>query len=154
MKATLATIAGLAISTIFAMAPAAHANDLFSCDPTRPDVAGVSVEDLQMGIADTYAWATATVRLLMRNQSTRVYYLTGRADPIAKAIRPNTAEPGFSYPGFACTISYPAINSVRNCYQSGNRRFCEIGLFMFGEELVYSVTVNARHGSAKEASLP
>jgi len=154
MKATLATIAGLAISAIFATAPAARANDLFSCEPTRPDVAGVSVEDLQMGIADTYAWATATVRLLMRNQTTRVYHLTGRADPIAKPVKPNNAEPGFSYPGFACAITYPAINSVRNCYQSGNRRFCEIGLFMFGEELVYSVTVNASRGAAREASLP
>jgi hypothetical protein len=154
MKARVATIAGLAVSALLGLSTAGHADGLFSCEPTRPDVAAVRVDDLQMGIADTYAWATATVRLLMRNQTARTYYLTGRADPIAKPIKPNTTAPGFSYPGFACTISYPAINSVHNCSQSGDRRFCEIGLYMFGEELVYAVTVKARHGSTKEASLP
>jgi hypothetical protein len=142
------------IAAVLAATGVARADGLFSCQPTRPDVRAVSVDDLQMGIADTYAWATATVRLLMRNQSSRTYYLVGRADPIAKPLKPNATAPGFSYPGFACTITYPAINSVHNCSQSGDRRFCEIGLFMFGEELVYAVTVKARHGSTKEASLP
>lgn len=146
--------AGLLVLAALATTTVARADGLFSCQPTHPDVAGVRVDDLQMGIADTYAWATATVRLLMRNQSTRTYYLTGRADPIAKPVKPNAVQPGFSYPGFACTITYPAINSVGNCHQSGNHRFCDIGLFMFGEELVYDVTVNARRGSAREASLP
>jgi hypothetical protein len=154
MKATFLKQAGLLAFAVVGMAGTAHADGLFSCQPTSPDVTAVRVDDLQMGIADTYAWATATVRLLMHNQSTRTYYLTGRADPIARLVKPNATQPGFSYPGFSCTITYPAINSVRNCSQSGNRRYCTIGLFMFGEELVYDVTVNARRGSAREASLP
>jgi hypothetical protein len=145
---------GWLLLAILAGASAARADGLFSCVPTRSDVSAVRVDDLQMGIADTYAWATATVRILMRNQTTRTYYLVGRADPIAEDMHPNETAPGFSYPGFACTITYPAINSVRSCFQSGSRRFCKIGLFMFGRELVYAVTVNARIGSAKEASLP
>lgn len=147
-------LAGLVVVATLAAGGAAHADGLFSCQPTRPDVRAVSVDDLQMGIADTYAWATATVRLLLTNQTSRTYYLTGRADPIAKPIKPNATAPGFSYPGFSCTITYPAINSVHNCSQSGSLRFCEIGLFMFGEELVYAVTVKARHGLPKEAALP
>ena len=150
----VAKLAGLIVVATLAAATAARADGLFSCQPTRADVKAVSVDDLQMGIADTYAWATATVRLLLNNQTSRTYYLTGRADPIAKPLKPNAAAPGFSYPGFACTITYPAINSVHNCAQSGSRRFCEIGLFMFGEELVYAVTVKARPGGTKEASLP
>lgn len=154
MKPRIATIAGFAVGAMLGLSTVAHADGLFSCQPTRPDVAAVRVDDLQMGIADTYAWATATVRLLMRDQTSRVYLLAGRADPIGKPLLPNATEPGFSYPGFACTISYPAINSVRNCHQSGNRRYCDIGLFMFGSELGYAVTVVARRASAKEASLP
>jgi hypothetical protein len=142
------------ICALVGFVTAARADGLFACRPTLPDVRAVAVDDLQMGIADTYAWATATVRLLMRNQSTRVYYLTGRADPVAREMPPNATEPGFSYPGFACTISYPAINSVRNCSRSGNRRFCEIGLHMFGQELGYFVTVDARRSQPREARLP
>ncbi len=154
MRTTPASVVGLAVWIVLGLAPAAHADGLFSCRPTQPDVAAVRVDDLAMGIADTYAWATATVRLLMRDRSSRVYLLAGRADPVARPIAPNATEPGFTYPGFACTITYPAINSVKNCYQAGSRRFCEIGLFMFGQELVYAVTVVARRGSAREAALP
>ena len=147
-------LAGLMVVAMLAAGSGARADGLFSCQPTRPDVRAVSVDNLQMGIADTYAWATATVRVLLSNQTSRTYHLTGRADPIAKPLKPNATAPGFSYPGFACTITYPAINSVQNCFQSGDRRFCEIGLFMFGQELVYAVTVKARRGGTKEASLP
>src|SRR5579862_7841357 len=147
MKPRLVTIAGLAVSAMLGLSTTAHADGLFSCQPTGRDVTAVRVDDLEMGIADTYAWATATVRLLMRGGSSRVYLLAGRADPIGKPLLPNATEPGFSYPGFACTITYPAINSVRNCHQSGNRRYCDIGLYMFGSQLNYSVTVVARPGS-------
>ena len=129
-------------------------NQLISCAPTRADVATVSLDDLRMGLADTYAWATATVRVLMRDQSTRVYALQGRADPIDKQMRPNRTPPAFAYPGFACTVQYQAITSVRNCYGSGSRRFCEIGIDIFGSPLAYSVSMTAQRIKVREATLP
>ena len=133
---------------------AQSANQLIACAATRADVAAVSLDGLRFGLADTYAWATATVRLLMRDQSTRQYALFGRADPIDKQMPPNRASPGFAYPGFACTIQYPAITSVRNCYGSKSRRSCEIGIELFGSPMAYSVALTAQRVKVREATLP
>jgi hypothetical protein len=127
---------------------------LIACDAARPDVSSVSLEDLRYGIADTYAWATATVHVLMRDQTVRSYSLNGRADPIAKPLPPNEQSVAFAYPGFACHIQFPAITSVSNCHGGGRRRTCEIGIRMFGKPMSYAVSLTAQRMAVREAALP
>jgi hypothetical protein len=131
----------------------AQAEELVTCQATAPNVADVSLNDLRMGVANTYFWATAKVRLSMRDGSKREYALNGRADPIDKELSPNHAAPGFSYPGFACTVTYRAIAAVRNCRGSSKRRTCEIGVQIFGVPMAYSVSMTAeRLIKAREAA--
>jgi hypothetical protein len=126
---------------------------LIACDAARPDVSSVSLENLRYGIADTYAWATATVHVLMRDQTVRLYSLNGRADPIDKALPPNEQSVAFAYPGFACHIQFPAITSVSNC-RGGRRRTCEIGIRMLGTPMSYTVSLTAQRMAVREAALP
>jgi hypothetical protein len=121
----------------------AEAGELVTCQPTAANVADVSVNNLRMGMESTYFWATARVRLKMRDGSNREYALNGRADPIGKQLPPNHAAPGFAYPGFACTVRHTAIASVRNCRGGNKRRTCEIGVQMFGVSTAYSVSLTA-----------
>lgn len=146
----LATMTGV---SLFAGGARAD-NGLISCRPTRADVSTVSLDDLRMGLADTYAWATATVHVVMRDQSTRDYSLRGRADPIDKTMPANETPPGFAYPEFACRVTYSAITSVRNCHGGKSRRSCEIGINIFGSPLAYSVSMTAQRLKVREAELP
>jgi hypothetical protein len=128
------------------------AGQLITCSTTRADAASVSVSDLHLGVTDAYVWARARLHLSMRDGSVREYALQGRADPISKALPPNDATPGFAYPGFACTIQYPAITSVHGCGGSKQRRTCEIGLQMFGTPLSFSVSLTAQRVTVREAT--
>ena len=133
----------------------AAAGELVVCRATAANVADVSLKDLRLGVADTYFWATAKVHLSMRDGSHREYALNGRADPIDKKLLPNRAAPGFSYPGFACTVQNSAIAAVRNCRGSNKRRTCEIGLQMFGVSMAYSVSLTAeRLLKVRQAAAP
>ena len=129
----------------------AEAGELVTCQATAANVADVSVNNLRLGMEPKYFWATAKVRLLMRDGSKREYALNGRADPIDKQLRPNNAAPGFSYPGFACTVTYSAIAAVRNCRGSNKRRTCEVGVQMFGMSMAYSVSLTAERLTARLA---
>lgn len=144
----LSAIAGGFCLLAFAILPAeageaAPANQLVVCRPTGADVAAVSVHDLRVGTAGAYFWAAARVRLEMRNGANREYVLKGRADPISKQLTPNRASPGFAYPGFACTVQHQAIAAVRNCRGSDKRRFCDVGVQIFGVPMAYSVSLTA-----------
>ena len=153
----LRPVAGAA-AALLALAAPGLADDvlptgqLIACRTTRADAASVSVSDLHFGVTDTYAWARARVHLSMRDGSVREYALQGRADPISKDLPPNHAAPGFAYPGFACTIQYPAITSVHGCSGSKQRRTCEIGLQMFGTPVSFSVSLTAQRVTVREAT--
>jgi len=128
-------------------------NSLFVCHATRGDVADVTVEGLRFGLALGYAWATATVNVTMRDGTSRAYALSGRADPIAKPVLPNSASAGFSYPGFQCIAQYRSIVSVHNCMAAGNRRrSCEVGVTVLGVPTVFSVSVTAERVDEVEAA--
>jgi hypothetical protein len=134
---------------------AAPANQILACRPNRADVADVAVNDLRFGIGATYVWATATIRLTMRDRTAREYSVSGRADPLDKPLRPNRAVAGFTYPGFTCTVQYGPIASVRNCTGMNKHRSCEIGLTIFGMPVVYAVSMTAdRATKVVEASAP
>jgi hypothetical protein len=150
-RALLPAIAG-GLLMLAAGAPV-EAGELVTCRATAPNVVDVSLNDLRMGVGSTYFWATAKVRLSMRDGSKREYALNGRADPIDKQLLPNHAAPGFSYPGFACTVTYRAIAAVQNCRGSNKRRTCEIGVQIFGVPMAYSVSLTAeRLIKVREAS--
>lgn len=136
-----------------ASSASAGAGELVTCRATAANVANVALHNLRMGTESSHFWATAKVRLLMRDGSKREYALNGRADPIDKRLRPNRAAPGFSYPGFACTVTSSAIAAVQNCRGSNKRRTCEVGVEMFGVSLAYSVSLTAeRLMQAREAA--
>jgi hypothetical protein len=116
---------------------------IIACQPNRADVSAVAVNDLRFGIEATYAWASATIRLTMRNGATRDYAITGRAEPTEKEARPNKASAGFTYPGFTCMAQYRSIISVRNCGGASKHRYCEIGITIFGMPMVYAVSMTA-----------
>ena len=110
------------------------------------------VANLRIGIVDKHVWARATVRLTMRDGSVRDYALNGRADPVDKQSRANETTPGFSYPGFACTVNYAPINSVQNCRGGNSRRACDIGVQIFGMSAAFSVSMTATPVKLREAA--
>jgi hypothetical protein len=145
----------LAVNVGVAVAGPLSASQILSCEPNRGDVADVAVNNLRFGLEATYAWANATIHLTMRNGTAREYFVSGRADPIDKQPRPNTASAGFTYPGFTCTVQFRSIVSVRNCNGMNKRRYCEIGVSVFGMPMVYGVSMTAeRQTKLIEASAP
>jgi hypothetical protein len=132
---------GMALSP--AHAEPLGSSQILACQPNRADVAAVAVNDLRFGLESTYAWASANIRLTMRNGATRDYAITGRAEPTDKEARPNKASAGFTYPGFTCMAQYRSIISVRNCGGASKHRFCEIGITIFGMPMVYAVSMTA-----------
>lgn len=127
---------------------------LITCKPNRSDAASVLLDNLHFGANESYAWARANVHVSMRDGSIKHYTLQGRADPISKQLTVNHKAPGFSYPGFACTVSYPAINAVHNCGGSSNRRSCEVGLNIFGTQASFAVSLTAQRMTVRQASAP
>ena len=127
---------------------------LLTCAATTADSGTVLLGDLRVGVAANYVRASATVRLSMHDGTVREYALNGRADPIGKQLTPNQASPGFAYPGFACTVQFPGITSVRNCHGSNQRRACEVGVQMFGMPMAFSVSLTAARVQVREARLP
>jgi hypothetical protein len=153
--ATLMAVAMFALPAATITPEAALAGDgsqMIACRANSADVSGVAVQNLRFGIEASYAWASATVALNMRNGTTRSYFLSGRAEPTDKLLRPNNASAGFSYPGFTCTVQYPGIASVRNCAGAKKQRRCEIGVTVFGMPMVYAVSMTAERAMVEAAA--
>lgn len=143
----------LPLAPVAAAAGAAPLTQFVACSAARADVTSVSVDNLRYGINQAYFWVSATVRLLMKDQSVQEYALRGRADPIARQIAPNGVQPGFSYPGFNCTVRYPMIKSVDNCHGRRGERTCDIGIEIFGNPLSYVFSLTAELVKMREAAL-
>lgn len=143
-----------ALSLAPVAASAGDANQMVACAAARADVSAVSLDNLRYGLSQSYFWVTAKVHLTKQDQSVEDYTLTGRADPITRQILPNGGQPGFAYPGFTCTVRFPAITAVENCHSRRNQRTCDIGLQFFGVSAAYAFSLTAERVTMRAAALP
>lgn len=138
-----ALLVAAGIVALSASAAPAAADQLIACRGNQANVSSVAVDNLRFGVEAAYVWASANLHLMMRDGRVREYKLSGRAQPTDKTARLNSAQAGFSYPGFTCTVQYGAIISVRNCNGVRKQRSCDIGVSMFGLPVVYAVSMTA-----------
>ncbi|HVY21248.1 MAG TPA: hypothetical protein VHA70_14365 [Bauldia sp.] len=125
---------------------------ILHCEPNRADISSVAVNDLKFGVEATYVWASANIQLTKLDGSVRGYFVSGRAVPTDKQVRENKASAGFAYSGFTCSVTYRNIVSVRNCGGSRKARNCDIGVKIFGNPVVFAVTMTAEPTKIIEAS--
>jgi hypothetical protein len=148
----VAGLAALGMDTAPAVADPLTPAQILHCQPNRGDVSAVAVNDLRFGMEATYVWASANIRVTMRNGGVRGYFVSGRAVPTDKPVRENKASAGFAYSGFTCMVTYRNIVSVRNCGGTRKARSCDIGVKVFGNPVLFAVSMTAEPTRLIEAS--
>jgi hypothetical protein len=142
LKSGLLALMLLVSSSAFTLAAEVlFRNNVVTCIATAPTVTRMVIEDVRFGVATDHAWGRAKIRVLLLDQTERVYMVRGYANLLKKAVTANRVVPTYSYMGVQCSAQHPRLTAVQNCRGSETAKSCDVGVRFSGAERVYGVSL-------------